>query len=99
MSWFFRKKHSIPFAMGNLFRFHWGSVVAAAFLSHLMYPLDLVYDIFKPAPNSRGFYRSMCCCCEKVLDLARSEAMVLVNIAGLPYCNASRWSEKVHYHS
>lgn len=72
MCWFFDKKHSLSFGVSNLFRFHWGSVVAAAFLMHLLYPLDLLYDIFKPPANSRGLYRSLCCCFEQVLDLVRS---------------------------
>lgn len=70
--WYFTERHSLPFAMGNLFKYHWGSVVAGAFLLHFVYPIDLVYDILKPSQNNHGAYRRFCCCCERVLDLARS---------------------------
>lgn len=70
--WHFTGSHSLPFAMGNLFKYHWGSVVAGAFLLHFVYPIDLIYDIFKPSQANHGAYRRFCCCCERVLDLARS---------------------------
>lgn len=70
--WYFRDRHSLTFAMGNLFKYHWGSVVAGAFLLHFIYPIDLIYDILKPSQTNHGPYRTFCCCCERVLDLARS---------------------------
>lgn len=99
VSWYFRKNHSVMFGLGNLFKFHWGSVVGGAFLLHLLYPIDIVYDMVKPSQDDHGPYRKFCCCCEKLLDLARSEAMVLINVVGMPYCNASRWCEKILFHS
>lgn len=70
VSWHFTGKHSLCFPLGNLFRFHWGSVAGGAFLLHVLYPFDLAYDIIKPAPHSP--LRAACCCCERLLDLARS---------------------------
>jgi Plasma-membrane choline transporter len=72
VSWYFRKSHSLMFGLSNLFKFHWGSVAGGAFLLHLLYPIDIVYDIFKPSQNDHGPYRKFCCCCEKLFDLARS---------------------------
>ena len=87
------------FSLGNLCRFHWGSVAGGALLLNLLYPLDLVYDIVKPSQQSNGMYRKMCCCCERIFDLAKSEAMTMINLVGMPYCNASRWCEKIQFHS
>ena len=95
--WHFTGKHSLRFPLVNLFRFHWGSVAGGAFLLHALYPLDLLYDLCKPSPHSS--LRAVCCCCERLLDLARSEAMALVNMLAMPYCNAARLCEQIVYYS
>ena len=72
VSWCFRGQHSIPFALGNLFKYHWGSVAGGAFILNILYPFDIIYDQLKPSDHTHGTYRTLCCCCEKILDLARS---------------------------
>lgn len=84
----------------SLFRFHWGSVVAGSFLLNFFYIPDLVYDFLKPNENNRGCYKcftTVCCCCDRFFGFARSDAMAFVNAVGLPYCNSSRWCEKINY--
>ena len=41
------------FGLSNLFRFHWGSVVAGSFLLNFFYLFDVLYDAIKPAESSR----------------------------------------------
>lgn len=84
----------------SLFRFHWGSVVAGSFLLNFFYIPDLVYDFLKPNENNRGCYKcftTVCCCCDRFFGFARSDAMAFINAVGLPYCNSSRWCEKINY--
>ena len=84
----------------SLFRFHWGSVVAGSFLLNFFYIPDLMYDFLKPNENNRGCYKcftTVCCCCDRFFGFARSDAMAFINAVGLPYCNSSRWCEKINY--
>lgn len=91
VTWHFMGDISISVALERLFKYHWGSVVGGAFLLNILYPFDLIYDLFKPDPTVKGGIAScLCCCCERVLDLSRTEAMTLINLVGYPYCNASR---------
>ena len=98
-NWFFEDQHAVCSSLGAFFKYHWGSVVGGAFLLNVLYPFDLIYDLLKPPQDDYGCYRSMCCCCERVLDLSRSESMTIIHLVGMPYCNAARWCEKVEYHS
>ena len=96
---YFEEEHAVCESFGALLKYHWGSVVGGAFLLNVLYPFDMIYDLLQPAQDSQGCYRSMCCCCERFIDMARSEAMTVIHLTGMPYCNASRWCEKMEYHS
>jgi hypothetical protein len=45
---YFKNQLSVPFALGNFFKFHWGSVVAGSFLLDFFYIFDIFYDFCKP---------------------------------------------------
>lgn len=84
----------------GLFRYHWGSVVASSFLLNFFYLPDLIYDFVKPSQRNRSCfncYTSVCCCCERMFGFARSETMAFINAIGLPYCNSSRWCDRLSY--
>lgn len=88
------------FGLSNLFRFHWGSVVAGSFLLNFFYLFDVLYDALKPPETSRGCYKtftSICCLCDRLLGFARGEAHAFINLVGLPYCNSARWCERLNY--
>lgn len=80
----------------GLFRYHWGSVVAGSFLLNFFYLIDIIYYFFRSKPTNKT---SICCCCDRVFGFARSETMAFINSVGLPYCNSSRWCEKINYMS
>jgi len=60
VSWYFRKEHTLSFAINNLFSFHWGSVVAGSFLLYILYPFDLICDFIKPS-NPDSTFNFICC--------------------------------------
>lgn len=83
--------------------YHWGSVLAGAFLlNFLSYP-DLVFDALMPTDDIIPVNKPVNCCfrfCDcafgwlkPLFELARSESMAYINLTGLPYCNASRYCE------
>ena len=60
--------------------------------------LDYFFDLIKPASkNDESCYGRCfsfaCTCCSSVSDLVRSDTMTYINLAGIPYCNASRYCE------
>lgn len=85
----------ILFGVKNLFKFHWGSVVAGSFLANFFYLPDILFDLIKPSNTNSPFY-SVCCCCDRVFGFVRSEAVGFINMVGLPFCNSSRWCEKIN---
>jgi hypothetical protein len=102
VGWHFTGDRDLQLSLVRLFRFHWGSVAGGAFLLNILYPFDLVYDLLKPKQTVRGnscLSGFCCCCCERVLDLARTEAMAMVNLLGTPYCNSSRLCEQIVFFS
>jgi hypothetical protein len=87
----FKKQFNFSFALGNLFKFHWGSVVAGSFLLNFFYIFDAFYDFFKPNHKSPTLLSKMCCCCDRLLGFARSDTLSFVNLVGQPYCNSARY--------
>lgn len=45
----FKKKHVFSFGLGNLFKFHYGSVIVGSFLLNFFYLFDTFYDFIKPS--------------------------------------------------
>ena len=93
---YFKNQLSIPFALGNFFKFHWGSVVAGSFLLDFFYIFDIFYDFMKPKnEESLSTFAKICCCCDRVLGLARSDTFSFLNLIGQPYCNSARYCEEI----
>jgi hypothetical protein len=93
---YFKNQLSIPFALGNFFKFHWGSVVAGSFLLDFFYILDVFYDFMKPRNEENlSVFAKICCCCDRILGLARSDTFSFLNLVGQPYCNSARYCEEI----
>ena len=48
ITFYYHKNISYLFGISNLFRFHWGSVVAGSFILNFFYFFDVLYDAIKP---------------------------------------------------
>ena len=73
---------------------NWGSVVGGSFLNAFFNLFDLISDLFKCDPKGSCSKCSscfkVCCCCDYVFELVRTDAYAYINLSGVPYCNAAR---------
>ncbi len=93
---YFKNQLSISFAFGNFLKFHWGSVVAGSLLLDFFYIFDIFYDFMKPKnSDTLSIFTKICCCCDRVLGLARSDTFSFLNLIGQPYCNSARFCEQI----
>ena len=82
-----------------MFRKHFGSIVAGAFITGFLSLSDFIFDFLKPDENAHpdGCYtkvfQCLCVCCFKVFDLVRSDAMAFISLTGNPFCNSARYCE------
>lgn len=82
--------------MGNLLKFHWGSVVAGSFILNFFYIFDTFYDFSKPRDSQNlSLFAKICCCCDRALGFSRSDTFSFVNLVGQPYCNSARYCEEI----
>jgi hypothetical protein len=83
---------AIPEAWKLLILKHLGSVIGGSFITLLEFIPDLIIDLF------RKTYTSENGCCGP-FDLVRSDALALVSLSGMPYCNSAKYCEYLTYES
>ena len=101
VNFYFRLPLSCVQPFHRLVTFHWGSVLAGSFLTVLFGIPDTIFDslrvgveITQPLSTETTYGR---CCTNScswlygVCDLVRSDAMAMIHLTGLPYCNSSRY--------
>lgn len=64
---------------------------------------DLFFGFIRPdedvRPEAHKTFSSVCCACDRVFGLVRGEAMAMIVMAGMPYCNASRVAENIYFYN
>lgn len=74
-----------------LFRYHFGSVVAASFINLVFSLFDYIFDVLRADTNNDAPRHSLLSAMDSLFDLVRSDSLAYINLSGNPYCNSSRY--------
>ena len=89
----------------NLFCYNWGSVVGCAFMVGFLGVPDLIHLLVTPEPEKVDLNpcgrvcKSISAPFESISLYIREEALTYINLAGIPYCNASVCCESLNFES
>jgi hypothetical protein len=70
-------------------------VVAGSFINLVFSLFDYIFDVLRADANDSADRHSCLQVLDNFFDLVRSDSMAFINLAGNPYCNASRYCERL----